>query len=59
MTAAATAGASEPVVHSYLWLVMLAAEAVVVAWMDQLLWLRGQEPAIKARPRHRCRTSYY
>jgi hypothetical protein len=39
MTAAATAGASEPVVHSYLWLVTLAAEAVVVAWMDQLLWL--------------------
>ena len=23
------------------------------------LWLRGQRPEYKARPRHRCRTIYY
>jgi hypothetical protein len=27
--------------------------------LDNWLWNRGQEPAIKARPRHRCRTVYY
>ncbi len=27
--------------------------------LDHLLWSRGQDPAIKARPRHRCRTVYY
>jgi hypothetical protein len=27
--------------------------------LDHLLWHRGQEPASKARPRHRCRTVYY
>jgi hypothetical protein len=27
--------------------------------LDGWLWNRGQEPAIKARPRHRCRTVYY
>jgi Potential Queuosine, Q, salvage protein family len=27
--------------------------------LDHWLWNRGQEPAYKARPRHRCRTVYY
>jgi hypothetical protein len=27
--------------------------------LDMWLWTRGQAPAIKARPRHRCRTVYY
>src|SRR3954447_18715859 len=27
--------------------------------LDMWLWNRGQEPEIKARPRHRCRTVYY
>jgi hypothetical protein len=27
--------------------------------LDQLLWLRGQQPAYKARPRHRSRTTAY
>jgi len=27
--------------------------------LDNWLWNRGQEPAIKATPRHRCRTVYY
>ena len=27
--------------------------------LDNWLWNRGQEPAIKARPRHRCRTVFY
>jgi hypothetical protein len=27
--------------------------------LDMWLWTRGQDPAIKARPRHRCRTVYY
>jgi len=27
--------------------------------LDNWLWNRGQEPAIKAMPRHRCRTVYY
>jgi hypothetical protein len=27
--------------------------------LDMWLWTRGQEPALKARPRHRCRTVYY
>jgi hypothetical protein len=27
--------------------------------IDMWLWNRGQAPAIKARPRHRCRTVYY
>lgn len=27
--------------------------------LDQLLWNRGQSPAIKARPRHRTRSIYY
>jgi hypothetical protein len=27
--------------------------------VDNALWTRGQAPAYKARPRHRCRTIYY
>jgi Potential Queuosine, Q, salvage protein family len=27
--------------------------------LDMWLWNRGQEPALKARPRHRCRNVYY
>jgi hypothetical protein len=27
--------------------------------LDMWLWNRGQDPALKARPRHRCRTVYY
>ena len=27
--------------------------------LDQLLWVQGQDPAIKAHPRHRTRTVYY
>jgi hypothetical protein len=27
--------------------------------IDTWLWTRGQQPAYKARPRHRCRTVYY
>ena len=29
------------------------------ATLDHWLWNRGQEPAYKARPRHRCRTVFY
>jgi hypothetical protein len=27
--------------------------------LDHVLWNRGQRPEFKARPRHRCRTSFY
>ena len=27
--------------------------------LDQLLWMQGQDPEIKAHPRHRTRTVYY
>jgi len=27
--------------------------------LDYVLWNRGQEPAYKARPRHRTRSVYY
>ena len=27
--------------------------------LDQLLWIQGQDPAVKAHPRHRTRTVYY
>jgi hypothetical protein len=36
-----------------------AGHAVTAAQVDYLLWNRGQEPAYKARPRHRTRTIYY
>jgi len=29
------------------------------ATIDHQLWQRGQDPAIKAVPRHRCRCSWY
>ena len=32
---------------------------VTAAELDYLLWNRGQEPAYKARPRHRTRTVFY
>lgn len=40
----------------------LLAEAGVEATsqqLDYLLWTRGQDPAIKAHPRHRARTTFY
>lgn len=33
--------------------------AVTAAEVDHLLWRSGQSPAVKARPRHRCRCTYY
>jgi hypothetical protein len=39
---------------------LLAARLGVPARvLDMWLWNRGQDPAVKARPRHRCRTVYY
>lgn len=32
---------------------------VTAATLDHRLWQMGQDPAIKARPRHRCRCTYY
>ncbi len=32
---------------------------VTAATIDHRLWQMGQDPAIKARPRHRCRCTYY
>jgi len=32
---------------------------LTAAAIDHQLWQRGQDPAIKAVPRHRCRTSWY
>jgi hypothetical protein len=34
-------------------------QATSAARVDQLLWLRGQDPRYKARPRHRSRTTAY
>jgi hypothetical protein len=34
-------------------------EAVTPMQLDYVLWNRGQEPAYKARPRHRTRTVFY
>jgi Potential Queuosine, Q, salvage protein family len=36
-----------------------AGEGVSPMQLDYVLWNRGQEPAYKARPRHRTRTVYY
>lgn len=36
-----------------------AGRRISVRQIDWLLWSRGQQPAIKARPRHRTRTPYY
>lgn len=33
--------------------------AVSARALDQLLWIQGQDPSIKAHPRHRTRTVYY
>jgi hypothetical protein len=39
---------------------LLAARSGIAPYeLDNWLWNRGQQPAIKARPRHRCRTVYY
>ena len=39
---------------------LIAARSGVAPYeLDNWLWNRGQDPAIKARPRHRCRTVYY
>ncbi len=39
---------------------LLAARSGVAPYeLDNWLWNRGQDPAIKARPRHRCRTVFY
>jgi len=32
---------------------------VTAAGLDHRLWQLGQDPAVKARPRHRCRCTYY
>jgi hypothetical protein len=32
---------------------------VTAATIDHRLWQAGQDPAVKARPRHRCRCTYY
>ncbi len=32
---------------------------VTAATVDHRLWQQGQDPAVKARPRHRCRCTYY
>lgn len=34
-------------------------EDVTAATIDHRLWQQGQDPAVKARPRHRCRCTYY
>ncbi len=36
-----------------------AGRDVSAARLDHLLWHRGQSPAIKAEPRHRCRCPWY
>jgi hypothetical protein len=39
--------------------IMSRASGVTAAAIDNQLWLRGQDPAIKAVPRHRCRCTWY
>ena len=34
-------------------------DRVTAATIDHRLWQQGQDPAVKARPRHRCRCTYY
>lgn len=34
-------------------------EGVTPAAVDHRLWQAGQDPVVKARPRHRCRCTYY
>jgi len=38
---------------------LAAARALAPADVDHELWQRGQDPAVKAVPRHRCRCSWY
>jgi hypothetical protein len=52
---AAAVHASELLVHE----LRNAGHAITAMQLDYLLWNRGQEPAYKARPRHRARTVYY
>jgi Queuosine salvage protein len=40
-------------------LIVAAQPGRTAADIDQLLWLRGQEPRYKAVPRHRCRCTAY
>jgi hypothetical protein len=35
------------------------SQTTTAAQLDQVLWLRGQQPAYKARPRHRARCTAY
>jgi hypothetical protein len=46
-------------VHAVELMVAARAGGVTAAELDQLLWHRGQEPAYKARPRHRSRCTAY
>ena len=34
-------------------------DEVTAATLDHRLWQQGQDPTVKARPRHRCRCTYY
>lgn len=34
-------------------------DQVTAATVDHRLWQQGQDPAVKSRPRHRCRCTYY
>jgi hypothetical protein len=38
---------------------LAARSGLTPAAVDHQLWQRGQDPAIKAVPRHRCRCSWY
>lgn len=38
---------------------LAARTGVAAAAIDHQLWQRGQDPAVKAVPRHRCRCSWY
>jgi len=40
-------------------LIVARRPGTTAADTDQLLWLRGQQPAYKAVPRHRSRTTAY
>jgi hypothetical protein len=46
-------------VHAVELMVAARAGGVTAAELDQFLWHRGQEPAYKARPRHRSRCTAY
>jgi hypothetical protein len=40
-------------------LIVAARPGSVAADVDELLWLRGQQPSYKASPRHRSRCTAY